>query len=208
MSAAAVVALAALPVPSKVDRAWQVLDGVLDPEVPVVSVCDLGIVRDVTEQGGAIEVVVTPTYSGCPATEVIERSIVDALEAEGLGPAHVRMQRAPAWTTDWMSDAGRRKLHGYGIAPPGPVPTTQGVPIRFVGRAPRDGAGVSALREPRHRTHQRLRRHGVQGALALQGLRRALRTLQADLMVPPRSRRSLPPRGRGRAWGGPAPGRG
>ena len=106
---------------SRVERAWAVLGDVLDPEVPVVSVRDLGIVRDVVEEGGAITVVVTPTYSGCPATEVISQSIVDALDGAGLGPARVRMQRAPAWTTDWISAEGKLKLRNYGIAPPGPA---------------------------------------------------------------------------------------
>jgi ring-1,2-phenylacetyl-CoA epoxidase subunit PaaD len=121
---------------SRTERAWQVLAGVLDPEVPVVSVRDLGIVRDVTEgEGGALTVVVTPTYSGCPATEVIEKSIVDALLADGLGPVRVEMRRAPAWTTDWMSDAGKAKLRDYGIAPPGPVAAAASMPMRFVPRA-------------------------------------------------------------------------
>jgi ring-1,2-phenylacetyl-CoA epoxidase subunit PaaD len=120
---------------SRTDRAWRVLDGVLDPEVPVVSVRDLGIVRDVREaDDGAITVVVTPTYSGCPATEVIAQSIVDALVADGLGPVRVEMRRAPAWTTDWMSDAGKRKLREYGIAPPGPVAAAASAPLRFMPR--------------------------------------------------------------------------
>lgn len=120
---------------SRVERAWQVLDTVLDPEVPVVSVRDLGIVRDVTEsEHGALTVVVTPTYSGCPATEVIERSIVDALVADGLGPVRVEMRRAPAWTTDWMTEVGRRKLREYGIAPPGPSVAAAGMPMRFIPR--------------------------------------------------------------------------
>ena len=120
---------------SRVERAWQVLDGVLDPEVPVLSVRDLGIVRDVVEDAsGGLEVVVTPTYSGCPATEVIEQSIVDAIVADGLGPVRVRMQRAPAWTTDWMSEAGRTKLREYGIAPPRHLAAGEGVPMRFVPR--------------------------------------------------------------------------
>ena len=120
---------------SRLERAWQVLDGVLDPEVPVVSVRDLGIVRDVVEDdGGGLEVVVTPTYSGCPATEVIEQSIVDALVADGLGPVRVRMQRAPAWTTDWMSDSGRAKLRAYGISPPQHLGAGDAVPMRFVPR--------------------------------------------------------------------------
>lgn len=122
----------------RVVRAWAVLDGVPDPEVPAVSVRDLGIVRGLVERPSGdgsppvLEVVLTPTYSGCPATEVIERSVIDALEAEGLGPVQPRLQRAPAWTTDWISDEGRRKLREYGIAPPGPVDASAGVPIRLV----------------------------------------------------------------------------
>ena len=119
---------------SRTERAWATLDAVPDPEVPALSVRDLGIVRAVNEQGEALEIVLTPTYSGCPATEVIERSVLDAIEAAGLGPARVRLQRAPAWTTDWISADGRRKLREYGIAPPGPVAAEGAVPIRIVGR--------------------------------------------------------------------------
>jgi len=107
-------------VASRTDAAWRVLAEVPDPEVPAISVVDLGIVRGVSElDDGALEVVLTPTYSGCPATEVIEASIVEALHAADLGPVRVRSQRAPAWTTDWISDEGQRKLRDYGIAPPG-----------------------------------------------------------------------------------------
>jgi ring-1,2-phenylacetyl-CoA epoxidase subunit PaaD len=102
----------------RVQRAWDVLASVLDPEVPALSVCDLGIVRDVLPHDDGLEVVLTPTYSGCPATEVIERSVLDAIDAAGLGPARATLRRAPAWTTDWISDEGRRKLREYGIAPP------------------------------------------------------------------------------------------
>lgn len=115
-------------------RAWAVLDTVPDPEVPALSLRDLGIVRDVTVQGDGLEVVLTPTYSGCPATEVIERDVIDALNVAGLGPVRVKMRRSPAWTTDWISAAGRDKLRAYGIAPPGPVDADAGVPIRIVGR--------------------------------------------------------------------------
>jgi ring-1,2-phenylacetyl-CoA epoxidase subunit PaaD len=119
-------------------RAWSALRGVLDPEVPALSVCDLGIVRDVQVQGESLEVVLTPTYSGCPATEVIEASVVEALELAGLGPVTVSLRRAPAWTTDWISDEGRRKLRDYGIAPPagGASGLAQEVPIRIVHRQP------------------------------------------------------------------------
>ena len=118
----------------RVERAWQVLGTVLDPEVPALSVRDLGIVREVIDHGAELEVVLTPTYSGCPATEVIEQSVLDALRAEGLGPARATLRRAPAWTTDWISEEGRRKLNEYGIAPPGPTAPDAGVPIRIFGR--------------------------------------------------------------------------
>ncbi len=115
-------------------RAWAVLAGVPDPEVPVISLCELGIVREVLDHGDTLEVVLTPTYSGCPATEFIERSVIEAIDAAGLGPVRVRLQRAPAWTTDWISEDGKRKLRDYGIAPPGPVAADAAVPIRLVGR--------------------------------------------------------------------------
>jgi ring-1,2-phenylacetyl-CoA epoxidase subunit PaaD len=103
----------------RVTHAWEVLHGVLDPEVPAISVTDLGIVRDVIEHDDGLEIVVTPTYSGCPATEVIAQAITDAVDAAGLGPARVTQRRAPAWTTDWITPEGREKLRAYGIAPPG-----------------------------------------------------------------------------------------
>ena len=101
------------------------LDDVMDPEVPVVSVVDLGIVRDVQWQTAASPggdpvalVTVTPTYSGCPATEVIAQAIEDALHAHGVPEVIVRTQLSPAWTTDWMTAKGREALRAYGIAPP------------------------------------------------------------------------------------------
>lgn len=131
---------------ARIELAWEVLAGVPDPEVPAISVRDLGIVREVrevrelpgspetSEAAPMLEVVLTPTYSGCPATEVIEQSVLEALEAAGLGPARATLQRAPAWTTDWISDEGRRKLKEYGIAPPGACSAAEGVPIRIFGR--------------------------------------------------------------------------
>lgn len=127
----------------RIAQAWQVLHTVLDPEVPAVSVCDLGIVRDVVlGAGGGLEIVLTPTYSGCPATEVIEQDVLAAIAAAGLGPATVTLRRAPAWTTDWISADGRRKLTEYGIAPPGAVPAEAGAPIHFLGRS-FDAAGTT-----------------------------------------------------------------
>lgn len=101
---------------------WAWLDDVPDPEIPVLSVVDLGIVRAVRAGADGVEIDVAPTYSGCPATEVIEQSIVDALEEHGLHPVTVRRRLSPPWTTDWISDAGREKLREYGIAPPASSP--------------------------------------------------------------------------------------
>ena len=132
-------AVAALPPNSRVARAWAVLGTVLDPEVPALSVRDLGIVREVIAPDGApgclMEIVLTPTYSGCPATEVIEQDCLLAINTAGLGPAKVTLRRAPAWTTDWISESGKAKLSAYGIAPPGPVDLNVGVPMRIVRRS-------------------------------------------------------------------------
>jgi ring-1,2-phenylacetyl-CoA epoxidase subunit PaaD len=119
---------------SRTAAAWRVLATVPDPEVPAISVTDLGIVRDVIDHDDVLEVVLTPTYSGCPATEVIEHDILRALDAAGLGPARATLRRAPAWTTDWISTEGRAKLLAYGIAPPGPAAPDVAVPMRFFPR--------------------------------------------------------------------------
>jgi len=100
-------------------RAWVVLGEVLDPEIPVLSIVDLGIVRWVrTGSDGALEVGLSPTYSGCPATEVIRASVEAALTHGDMEHHRIVEQLAPPWTSDWISDAGREKLHAYGIAPP------------------------------------------------------------------------------------------
>lgn len=88
-----------------------------DPEIPVLSITDLGIVRGVTVDDG-VTVELTPTYSGCPATEVIEQSVVEALERHGVHDVAIERTLSPPWTTDWISDSGRDKLRAYGIAPP------------------------------------------------------------------------------------------
>lgn len=121
---------------ARVRAAWTVLDSVPDPEVPVLSVRDLGIVRDVQAADDGLEVVLTPTYSGCPATEVIASSVDQALVAAGLGPVTITQRRAPAWTTDWISAEGRRKLREYGIAPPSGQAAVAGAaqPIRVLAR--------------------------------------------------------------------------
>ena len=98
--------------------AW--LADVPDPEIPVLSILDLGIVRDVNVDGG-VTVSLTPTYSGCPATEVIESSVLDALEKQGVESIEIKRVLSPPWTTDWISDEGREKLREYGIAPPAPA---------------------------------------------------------------------------------------
>ena len=102
------------------DAAWRALDGVPDPEVPVISVVELGIVRalEVTE-AGAVTVTITPTYSGCPAMFEIENDVRAALEAAGASSVEVRTVLSPAWTTDWIPESAREKLRTYGIAPPG-----------------------------------------------------------------------------------------
>ena len=93
---------------------WAVLKGVPDPEIPVVSVMDLGIVRDVLPD----KVVITPTYSGCPATDVIERTIREALDSNGYREVAIETVLNPPWTTDWISEEGKERLRAYGIAPP------------------------------------------------------------------------------------------
>ncbi len=96
----------------------QVLRSVMDPEIPVLSVIDLGIVRYVGSANGRLRVGITPTYSGCPATEVIQRSIREALERHGMGDVIVETVLSPPWSSEWLSEEGRRKLAAFGIAAP------------------------------------------------------------------------------------------
>ena len=103
------------------ERLLAVLDTVMDPEVPVLSVVELGIIRDLEVQGDIVKVTVTPTYSGCPAMHVIEREIETALRASGAANVEIATRHSPAWTTDWMPALAREKLRAYGIAPPGPA---------------------------------------------------------------------------------------
>lgn len=101
---------------------WSVLEGVVDPEIPVLTIADIGILRDVeVSEAGSVVVAITPTYSGCPAMDVIRADILAALGDAGFEDAEVRTVFSPAWTTDWMTDAARAKLAEFGIAPPGAV---------------------------------------------------------------------------------------
>ena len=102
---------------------WGIAAAVLDPEVPVLTIADLGILREVREVDGRVQVQITPTYSGCPAMEAIRADILAAYAAAGHHDVDVEFVLSPAWTTDWMSEEGRRKLAEYGIAPPTERPT-------------------------------------------------------------------------------------
>ena len=99
---------------------WEWLEEVPDPEIPVISVVDLGIVRDLAWREDRLEVVLTPTYSGCPATSVIALDVERTLRDRGIGKLDVRTQVSPPWTTDWISEKGRGKMLEYGIVPPNP----------------------------------------------------------------------------------------
>ena len=102
--------------------AWKIAADIPDPELPVVTIADLGILRDVTEDDqGRVHVQITPTYSGCPAMETIREDLVDTLTAAGYQHVDVEFVLAPAWTTDWMTEEAKAKLASYGVAPPGPV---------------------------------------------------------------------------------------
>ena len=118
---------------------WAALDPLTDPEIPVITLREMGILREVRQGGdGVTEVVITPTYSGCPAMGQIEDDVRAALAAAGM-PARVVTQLAPAWTTDWMNDAAREKLRAYGIAPPqcaSHAPAGGSAVVRFAGRSP------------------------------------------------------------------------
>jgi ring-1,2-phenylacetyl-CoA epoxidase subunit PaaD len=107
--------------PAEADLAQRAFDAaatVCDPEIPVLTIADLGVLRDVTVEGGRVEVAITPTYSGCPAMDVIGIEVQTALAQAGIPDARVRLVLSPAWTTDWMTEAGKAKLAAYGIAPP------------------------------------------------------------------------------------------
>jgi ring-1,2-phenylacetyl-CoA epoxidase subunit PaaD len=109
------------------------LDQLCDPEIPVVSLREMGILRDVHVSDTGVEVVITPTYSGCPAMEQIHDDILQSLQQLGV-QGQVKTQLAPAWTTDWMSDSAKEKLRAYGIAPPNCQSTSMPQVVRFIRR--------------------------------------------------------------------------
>ncbi|MEO8752365.1 MAG: 1,2-phenylacetyl-CoA epoxidase subunit PaaD [Casimicrobiaceae bacterium] len=116
-------------------EAWRVLEGVPDPEIPMISVCELGIVRELRVGTDGVAVVVTPTYSGCPATEMIAESIRAALKSAGAGEVSIETRLAPPWTTDWIDPAAARRLLACGIVPPGARDDATAQPIRITPRA-------------------------------------------------------------------------
>ena len=125
---------------------WEVLRGIPDPEIPVISIVELGIVREVTVSGSSVAVAITPTYSGCPALHAIEEDIVARLSESGFTDVRVTQQLAPAWTTDWMDTAARERLREYGIVPPHPVRGTDSHRIDIFSRSiacPRCGSANS-----------------------------------------------------------------
>ncbi|MCR6502228.1 phenylacetate-CoA oxygenase subunit PaaJ [Shinella sp. CPCC 101442] len=116
------------------DEVWHWLAEVPDPEIPVISLTDLGIIRNVAWRDDTLVVTVTPTYSGCPATTIINLDIETALAEKGLSKVKLERQLSPAWTTDWISAEGREKLRDYGIAPPIDGTAADGVLMKRVDR--------------------------------------------------------------------------
>lgn len=132
------VSATVLPADAELAHARACAAAVPDPEIPVLTLEDLGILRDVAREGARIVVTLTPTYTGCPATEAIAEDVRAALAAGGFGDATVRTTLSPPWTTDWISEDGRRKLREYGIAPPGRA--VGATVLRFVPRGARGAA--------------------------------------------------------------------
>jgi len=120
-------------------RAWDIAATVVDPEIPVLTIEDLGVLRSVEEDGDRVRVELTPTYSGCPAIDAMRDDVRAALLAAGYADVEVRMTLAPAWTTDWMSDDGKRKLREYGIAAPNGKAAVHGerITLRMAVKCPR-----------------------------------------------------------------------
>lgn len=134
------------------ENPWEVAAAVPDPELPFVTLADLGILRMVSEEAGKIVITVTPTYSGCPAMHTIMGDVRDRVQRAGFGSVEVRTVLSPPWTTDWITPRGRRKLSEAGIAPPGPAPTRDEsvplhlTPVRRSVKCPHCGSRDTTLR--------------------------------------------------------------
>jgi ring-1,2-phenylacetyl-CoA epoxidase subunit PaaD len=133
-------------------KVWKLFEQVYDPEIPVLTVVDMGVVREINQFGEGVEVVITPTYSGCPAMKSIEFNIIAELEANGIHPVKVTTVLSPAWTTDWMSEEGRRKLKEYGIAPPIPGTNAKRIEALF-GEAPQPECPHCCAKDTRQISH-------------------------------------------------------
>lgn len=134
------------------ERAWEVASAVVDPELPMLTLADLGVLRDIDiDDDGVVTAAITPTYSGCPAMAAMRDDLVRELRAAGFADARVRVALEPAWTTDWITPAGRAALADAGISPPGPTPRRSGpVPLRLAPtrravRCPQCGSGDVAV---------------------------------------------------------------
>jgi ring-1,2-phenylacetyl-CoA epoxidase subunit PaaD len=137
------VVITAATVDDLLARAQRAVAEVLDPEVPVLTIEDLGVLRDVAvDESGRVIVTITPTYSGCPAMDAIRQDIRESLVTEGFSDVEIRTVLSPAWTTDWMTERGRERLRAYGIAPPGPVrrPDSGPVELNLAVRCPQCGS--------------------------------------------------------------------
>ncbi len=156
------------------EAAWEAAAAVPDPEVPCVTVADLGILRWVRLEDGVAVAGVTPTYSGCPAVLAIELAIEAALRDAGF-EARIERVLTPPWTTDWITEEGREKLRDYGIAPPGQILGLDPVALR------RSDGCLPEMRQHRHREAERVRIDRLQGTLPLPRLCRAFRLFQVHL---------------------------
>lgn len=144
--------------PAEIPQIWHCLQQISDPELPVLSITDLGMVRDVERDGDGWRVIFTPTYSGCPATEFLLSAIEQRLTEAGFSPVQVDIRLSPAWTTDWMNAAARERLRQYGVAPP---------------------QGHTCDRPQRE--NQRVRFHRLQSAVSLPRVPRTLRLFQMHI---------------------------
>lgn len=133
------------PVPETVEgspatRARAIAGAVVDPEIPVLTIADLGVLRDVRIDGARATVTITPTYSGCPAMDAIRDDVILALTDAGFADVRVEVVLSPVWTTDWMTDAGKRRLREFGIAPPTGQRAVGPIPVALAVRCPRCGS--------------------------------------------------------------------